>query len=161
MGVFPSLLAVDLASGRQANAVQQLVPRSVVSPVMLRKVTDGLSHTLMIGERHSVMSSPASGTCDGTLTDTLRRQTLWAYGYTSYSMSQVQPLSGTFLPDTCRCEVTTGDPEACKRGWGSVHPGGLHFALADGSSRFITDGVDVRLLVELATIAGEEPGGAL
>ncbi|MEQ8847425.1 DUF1559 domain-containing protein [Botrimarina sp.] len=161
MGPFPSLLAVDLATGRQGSAVAQLEPRSITEPVRLRRITDGLSKTLMIGERHSVLSSATSGLCEGTLTDTLRRQTLWAYGYTSYSMSQVQPLSGTLLPDTCRCEITTGDPEACKRGWGSVHPDGMHFALSDGSARFVTDDIDMSLLTSLATIAGEEPTGAL
>ena len=107
----------------------------------------------MFGERHSV--STFVGDCS-PIVDSVRRHTLWAYTYTSYNKSQVTALSGTILPDTCRSVETTGDGEACKRGWGSLHPGGLHFTLCDGSVQFISENVDMELLAELATIAGNE-----
>ncbi|MEO0529290.1 MAG: DUF1559 domain-containing protein [Planctomycetota bacterium] len=151
MGPMPS---VFIGQGGRIN--QMVLENSLTKHLGLNRITDGLSQTLLIGERHSVSLTGGAGECADPLADTTTRQTLWAYGYTSFSMSQVQLDSGTLLPDTCRCFETTGNSEACKRGWGSVHPGGLHFALADGSARFFTNDVDMVLLLRLATIAGDE-----
>jgi prepilin-type processing-associated H-X9-DG protein len=38
----------------------------------------------------------------------------------------------------------------------SKHPGGGQFALADGSTRFISDTINVTLYRQLATISGQE-----
>jgi prepilin-type processing-associated H-X9-DG protein len=38
----------------------------------------------------------------------------------------------------------------------SKHPGGATFGLADGSTRFLTDSIDVTIYRELATISGGE-----
>lgn len=119
-----------------------------------KRITDGLSNTLMIGERHSVGDDKECQ--NDILLVSSRRQTMWAYSYTSYNKSEVTPVSGTILPDTCRCAKTTGDGEACKRGWGSLHPGGLHFSLCDGSSKFVSDNVDMQLLADMATISNGE-----
>jgi hypothetical protein len=44
----------------------------------------------------------------------------------------------------------------CKRAWGSLHPGIIQWALADGSVRGISITVDMFLLGGLATVdAGE------
>ncbi len=125
---------------------------ALTGSIKLRKIIDGLSKTLLVGERHSV---GVSGECD-VLLDSTRRQSLWAYSYSSYNKSEVTPVSGTILPDTCRCAITTGHGEACKRGWGSLHPGGLHFTMCDGSTRFVSDAVDMELLSDMATIGGSE-----
>ncbi len=152
-GPFPTIIDRDtLPPGRFNN---QLIQRALSEPVGLQEITDGLSNTLLVGERHSIAIG-GSNACSDALLDSTRRQTLWAYSYTSYNKSQVTPLSGTILPDTCRCAITTGDGEACKRGWGSLHPGGLHFALCDASVSFISDSVDMFLLASLATIGNEE-----
>ncbi len=151
----PLPTTVDESFSLKISAVPAgLVKDYVLSPIELRQLTDGSSRTLMIGERHSV-SLTADSNCEGLL-DSVRRQTLWAYSYSSYNKSQVTPLSGTLLPDTCRCFQTTGKGEACKRGWGALHPGGLHFAYCDGSVHFISEDVDMELLAGMATIAGAE-----
>jgi prepilin-type processing-associated H-X9-DG protein len=41
-------------------------------------------------------------------------------------------------------------------GFGSPHPGGMHFAFVDGSVRFFSANVDEKVLEGLATIAGSE-----
>jgi prepilin-type N-terminal cleavage/methylation domain-containing protein/prepilin-type processing-associated H-X9-DG protein len=41
----------------------------------------------------------------------------------------------------------------------SRHPGGVHFAMVDGSVRFISDSINVFVYWDLATISGGEPVG--
>jgi prepilin-type N-terminal cleavage/methylation domain-containing protein len=156
LGPLPSIVDFSVTGGASGRTATALLSNAVTRAVQFRRLTDGASRTIAIGERHSVLLGGESSRCTGTLTDSVRRQTLWAYGYTSYSLSNVSPLSSTLLPDTCRCEFTSGDGEACKRGWGSVHPGGLHFALCDGSIRFVSEAVDMNVLRAAATIAGAE-----
>jgi prepilin-type N-terminal cleavage/methylation domain-containing protein len=43
------------------------------------------------------------------------------------------------------------------RYWNSMHPGGIHFLLGDGSCRMITDSVDNDVLIRLMTRAGNDP----
>jgi prepilin-type N-terminal cleavage/methylation domain-containing protein/prepilin-type processing-associated H-X9-DG protein len=151
MGPLPTFAEPEkLPTGRLGGGFATV---AVTSRIGFQKITDGTSNTLMIGERHSAGSE---GQCNDVLLDSTRRQTLWAYSYSSYNKSEVTPVAGTILPDTCRCAITTGDGEACKRGWGSLHPGGLHFTFCDGSARFISESVDMVLLAGMATIAGEE-----
>jgi prepilin-type processing-associated H-X9-DG protein len=40
--------------------------------------------------------------------------------------------------------------------FGSHHPGGANFAMADGSVRIVPDTIDFTVLGDLATIAGGE-----
>jgi prepilin-type N-terminal cleavage/methylation domain-containing protein len=42
-------------------------------------------------------------------------------------------------------------------GFSSYHPGGCHFLLADGSTQFLSQNIDVNVLVSLTTRAGGEP----
>lgn len=148
MGPLPTLADAD-----KLPASSSFAKSALTSKIKFRKIIDGTSKTLLVGERHSV---GRTGECTDALLDSVRRQTLWAYSYTSYNKSEVTPVSGTILPDCCRCAITTGNGEACKRGWGSLHPGGLHFTLCDGSSIFISDNVDMELLAGMATIGGSE-----
>jgi prepilin-type N-terminal cleavage/methylation domain-containing protein/prepilin-type processing-associated H-X9-DG protein len=107
-------------------------------------IKDGSSNTLLIGEAT-------------TSTNTAFR-TFWAYSYAYYSLSGVAAQSRILWGDYDRCVSAGGDglAIACKRGWGSEHPGGLHFAFCDGSVHFISTTVDIYLLANLATIEGGE-----
>jgi prepilin-type N-terminal cleavage/methylation domain-containing protein len=119
-------------------------------PEKLRKVTDGASNTLMVGEN--------------TFTDITRRATFWAYTYASYNQSGIGPqtlhLNNRYGNGTagsgCYTPTTMYADQMCKRAFGSNHPGGLHFCLADGSVRYFTLGVDMTLLGNMATMAGSE-----
>ena len=121
----------------------------VLRPIKLRQIADGMSNTLLVGERHSF------GDVDAEQFVVVRR-TLWAYTYTSYNKSQVTPVSATLIPDANRCRTASGLTEACKRGWGSLHPSGLHFVYCDGSVQFVSEDVDMDLLAAMATVGGEE-----
>ena len=104
-------------------------------------ITDGTSHTFAVGEMASFSHSS--------------RRTFWAYTYTSYNASAAVPESRTLLVDYDSC-VALGDDHACKRGWGSYHPGGIGFLLCDGSVQFILTDIDMNVWSGMATIAGNE-----
>jgi prepilin-type processing-associated H-X9-DG protein len=95
--------------------------QSFQRPVTLAKVTDGTSKTLMIGEdvpeynRHSVAyySNGSWCSCNSRL---------------NYGVGQ----------DPERIAAAWWDAQ----GFRSNHPGGVHFCLADGSVRMISDNVD-------------------
>ncbi|PHS18997.1 MAG: hypothetical protein COA78_01135 [Blastopirellula sp.] len=95
-------------------------------------ITDGTSNTLLLGEMQTITQK--------------NRRTYWAYTYTSYSNSTISVgQSRTLIPDYKRCVAIGGNAgsNACKRGWGSFHPGICQFALADGSVKPITVTVDM------------------
>jgi prepilin-type N-terminal cleavage/methylation domain-containing protein/prepilin-type processing-associated H-X9-DG protein len=119
-------------------------------PERMADVTDGTSNTLMVGEYATI--------------NTEQRRTFWAYTYAGpYNVSSVTNQSRILGNDYQKCwrpdGVNPGGPggdNPCKRGWGSMHAGGLNFALGDGSVRFVSYNVDINLLTAMATMAGGE-----
>jgi prepilin-type N-terminal cleavage/methylation domain-containing protein len=107
-------------------------------------IRDGSSNTLLVGE-------------SSTRTN-MGYRTLWAYSFAHYSLSSATPQSRILLGDYDQCVQIPGegDSDPCRRGWGSLHPGGLHFVLCDGSSRFLSTSIDMDLFANLATIDGGE-----
>lgn len=107
-------------------------------------ITDGTTNTIMLAEYHT-KTRP-------------RRGSFWAYTYTSYSQSSFTAQRRTLIPDYDRCVAIggTGGSNACKRGWGSLHVGGMQVLLADGSSRFISENIDLTLFQGLGSVAGAE-----
>ncbi len=115
-----------------------------LKPESMRRVIDGASNTLLLGE--------------STTRTAQEYRTFWAYSYAYFSVSSIVPEQRTLWGDYDRCKAVggSGHSSPCKRGWGSMHPGGLHFALCDGSVRFFNQSVDMELLAQMATIAGKE-----
>lgn len=117
----------------------------------LAEVTDGTSHTLMIGERPSGPSGYHSNWYAG-------------WGFMRYVYATVLPVDVRFantpvVHTTCpRVAVFQAgrpdDPCHDYHFW-SYHDGGANFAFADGSVRFVTY-TAVEQLPALATIAGGE-----
>lgn len=107
-------------------------------------IRDGTSNTLLVGE-------------STTSTNTGNR-TFWACSFAYYSLSGVTNQARTLLGDYDECvrQGGIGGEIPCKRGWGGQHPGGIHFAICDGSVRFVSNTTDLTLLGNLATIAGGE-----
>jgi prepilin-type processing-associated H-X9-DG protein len=89
-----------------------------------------------------------------------RRRTFWAYSYGSYNRSDVVPESRTMLSDWERCATIggLGGLQSCNRGWGSFHPDVVQYLYCDGNVRPVSRNVDMLLLANAATVAGEEPG---
>jgi prepilin-type N-terminal cleavage/methylation domain-containing protein/prepilin-type processing-associated H-X9-DG protein len=118
-------------------------------PERFANITDGLSNTIMAGEL--------------TFTDVTRRGTFWAYTYASYNQSSFLTESRILNTSYYKCwrpdgihDGGAGEDNPCKRGWGSMHSGGMNVLLCDGSVRFLSFTVDINLLADLATIAGGE-----
>lgn len=105
-------------------------------------ITDGTSNTVMIAEYHT-RTRP-------------RRGTFWAYTYTSYNQSSAVPQTRTFLPDYQACLAQGSDSNPCKRAWGAFHTNGMNAAMADGSVRYVRQGLDMNVWLFMATIAGGE-----
>ena len=115
-------------------------------------ITDGLSNTLMVGEY--------------TTTTADSHRAFWAYAYWEWNSSAVVPTKPwTLLPsyDDCGAQETAhggaGDWSPCKRGWSSLHPGGINFVFCDGAVRRGSRQIDMNILAALATIAGGEVVG--
>ena len=91
--------------------------------VKIAHVTDGTSNTFMIGERDGVNGHPAVwiGRVQG-VTDAV------VYGRADL------PLNTKY--------VGGSDPNCTRHAWGSMHPGGAHFAFADGTVRFILTSIE-------------------
>lgn len=107
----------------------------------IKDVTDGLTHTLAIGEM-TTRTNPGF-------------RTYWAYSYGHFSLSAVTEESRILLGDYDRCD-DAGKAGPCKRGWGSQHSSAIHFLRCDGSVATISPSIDMKLLARLATIAGSD-----
>jgi prepilin-type processing-associated H-X9-DG protein len=108
----------------------------------IANVTDGLSNTLFIGERHT-LTHPTRGP-------------FWADTFNLYSLGASWPYSLTLIPDYDKCQATI-NANYCKYGWGSLHTGGnMNFLFGDGHVQGITMNIDMNVFMALSTIAGGE-----
>lgn len=113
-------------------------------------ITDGTANTILVGEYT-------------TKTHT-RRRSFWAYTYTSYNQSSVTVNQNRIIDndyDRCVAAGGPGGSNPCKRGWGSMHPAGLHILLCDGSARFMSEYINLPVFEKLSTIHGNEEIGEL
>ena len=128
-------------------------------PVGPEELTDGLSNTLAVGERARKWAAaamcgvvPQSKLPDPRLPD-------------EYAAGPAYVLGTTFA-DGFNIEDETDMDHATMRtsyaeSFGSVHPGGCHFAFCDGSVRYVFDNTDPRVMNALATRDGVAKGGNL
>jgi prepilin-type N-terminal cleavage/methylation domain-containing protein/prepilin-type processing-associated H-X9-DG protein len=136
-------------------------------PVRLADVTDGTSNTLLFGERSHTDPNYDSFAAAGLAS----RPAMGAWGWWAVSegrlaigdvtMSAYVPINyripsplgtgaqGSFLPSE--------EQRVCA--WGSNHPTGANFTLADGSVRFIEQSIPLITLQQLATRRGGEAVG--
>jgi len=112
-----------------------------------RTITDGTTQTLLIGEYATRTALergvlPLGGTGASAL------------GTTAFDRA------GVGLPDYKGCYSSLRhavDSEfTCMQAFASMHPGGMNFALCDGSVRFVSASIDIRLYQQLGTIHGGE-----
>jgi prepilin-type N-terminal cleavage/methylation domain-containing protein len=108
--------------------------------VRLAEVTDGTSNTYLLGER-------------ARKTDYLRT---WIRGY--YHESDpgylIYAAKNVINPINSDLSKYTSDSA-----FGSLHPGGCHFGIADGSVRFVPETIDLAIYYAMASRDGAEPVG--
>jgi prepilin-type N-terminal cleavage/methylation domain-containing protein/prepilin-type processing-associated H-X9-DG protein len=115
----------------------------------MASVTDGTSNTIMVGEYHTRTHN--------------RRRTFWGYAYTSYNESSIaiggSDITAFGVPDYDKCASSAipANSNSCKRAFASFHPGGVNFALADGSVRFVNKNTNAVVLAAVSTVGGGEP----
>lgn len=114
------------------------------SDVPFSEITDGSSNTLLLGEVVGV----GPGTHHGFM-------------WVSHGVLHTSNSINTFLQYTTAFagpfpRGVTHSPD--EGGFSSFHPGGCHFAFADGSVQFLSESIDVFTLAALTTRAGEETG---
>jgi prepilin-type N-terminal cleavage/methylation domain-containing protein/prepilin-type processing-associated H-X9-DG protein len=120
--------------------------------IRMSDVTDGMSNTLLFGERShfdQVYESPtAAGGCGGLLAG----WGWWAFRAPGdVTLSSLVPINYKVLAP---CNTAKADERI--NAFGSLHPGGANFAMADGSVRFLTDSLPLITLRALSTRAGGE-----
>jgi prepilin-type N-terminal cleavage/methylation domain-containing protein/prepilin-type processing-associated H-X9-DG protein len=106
-----------------------------VTPVQLIGITDGASNTFMAGEDIPAKNHWCS----------------WPYSNNAIGTCAIAPnakrVDGSEYDSTDWINIYS---------FRSRHPGGLHFAYADGSVHFISDSIDLRVYRAMATIRGGE-----
>jgi prepilin-type N-terminal cleavage/methylation domain-containing protein/prepilin-type processing-associated H-X9-DG protein len=118
-------------------------------------ITDGTSNTLLMGERDHL--DPIYDQFTGDILH------YWAWAY--YASNAGDVFNGTSVPINFKLPANFPTLPAAQQSllvvqrrsnFGSAHPGGANFALADGSVRFIQQGISPVAFNALGTRAGGE-----
>jgi prepilin-type N-terminal cleavage/methylation domain-containing protein len=124
-----------------------------LSSVRFRDVVDGTSQTVVAGEIAGEIRGWARGSCNGCSScpggggsqGFARAVLRWSKAFPNCAKP------GFNLPASACCESLFQ--------FSSPHEGGSHFALADGSARFVSENIDVQVYRALLTRAGGETVG--
>jgi prepilin-type N-terminal cleavage/methylation domain-containing protein/prepilin-type processing-associated H-X9-DG protein len=142
----------------------------------ISQVTDGLSNTFLFGEMSRFRNEPPGSNFMFNLIGWFWAGPPWTGA--PYWTNDIRPTGGaTCVPKLNAPPDTTGDVQAacfatavfppdwitvpaCQQlgqwGFRSLHPGGGNFAMADGSVKFVKDGINIAAYRALGTRAGGE-----
>lgn len=146
------------------------LPKPNQKPVTSAMILDGTSNTLMFGERNHY--DPNFETfAAASWTTSLQYLGTWAAiggrkrigdvvmsafaGINYHTPCTYDELMATTPGATPSAFTTYEDMRLCA--WGSNHPGGANFALADGSARFVSEMLPQPVLQAISTRSGAEP----
>ena len=115
--------------------------------VLFSDVTDGISSTLAVGEASwnyknylwGASACPGNTALNGTPRWGLAR---WGVGYPQGSLGNTSSAMNNFVSSPV--------------GYSSMHIGGVHILMTDGSARFLSQSVDLRTYSGMSTRAGAE-----
>ncbi len=132
------------------------------------EIADGLSNTLFFGERNHRDPNYDTFVASGWVVEPMWQWGWWApsggnYGLSDVTMSTLAPINYRLGFDFANKPADASSQEgfasydALRVGsFGSQHPGGANFAMADGSVRFLKDSTSMPTLRALGTRAGGE-----
>jgi len=125
------------------------------SAIRMRDVRDGLTQTLLLGERSH--SDANYDTNAGTYTK-IAEWGVWAPSTGDSGVGDVtlSALTSINYKHPAATAVNNNYEDLRVSAFGSNHSGGAHFAMADGSVKFINDSTSQPILQSLATRAGKE-----
>lgn len=153
---FPNVATTD---GMFHTTGEASEPNPWQKPVRPAQVTDGLSHTLLFGERsHSDPNFEALTAARGG--DALASWGWWGASGSRKMIGHVTLCTaGTInfaMPVSPSPDTYADLAEQRLTSFGSSHPGGANFALADGSVQFLAEELSLEVLRTAGTRAGGE-----
>lgn len=128
--------------------------------IRIRDVTDGPSNTLLLGERSHYDPIYDTFFASGNTTNPMGGWGYWGPSGGQLALSDLTMSS--FAPINYRVPAglatMANTPEEILRinAFGSQHVGGAHFALTDGSSRFISENIERATFRALSTRSGDD-----
>jgi len=134
------------------------------SQVAFRQITDGTSNTYLVGERWYVRRAWMTGATGGNPIPTGSACMFSAKNiHSNYPINSDPNQVGYYCGHVRFGDNPTMPPGGEERvplndlWFGSFHPGGAHFAYADGSTHFVNDDIAMEVYVAMASRNGDEP----
>jgi len=118
----------------------------------LRDMTDGSSNVIMVAERYSPLPTSATGNLD------LVGDASWVGAEDATYHGQPMVLGEATNPINYNFNAASNRPQTT--GFGSLHAGGGHFLLGDGSVRFLNQNMNVNTLRQLSRVNDGAIAGA-
>jgi hypothetical protein len=121
-----------------------IMARDGLGPNQIRKIVDGMSHTILVGESAGRPNLYQLNRMTGAH---YVRGAGWADHRCGLTLHGASPKDGsvTSVPYSCPINCTNEDEVY------AFHPGGAGFVFADGSTHFISEQIDIRILARLIT----------
>lgn len=129
----------QVSTGNYCGSTDMLGPLSAVRFV---SVSDGLSQTLMLGERVNQPLTPGNPAFTSSWCGIITKQDQYVFNSTPYSTAVA------WLPINSQLGTT--------QNFSSRHAGGAHFTFADGAVRFLSEKLDGDVYEALGTRASGE-----
>jgi prepilin-type N-terminal cleavage/methylation domain-containing protein len=117
----------------------------------MQHITDGTSKTLLVGEINYGLQNMLWTTCPALNGSAMFGDQTWAHGYWALAWGHM----AAKFPGLYNNSTDYAPPHS-NRSFRSDHPGGVQFALVDGSVQFVTDDTSPEVRRALVTRAGEE-----
>lgn len=146
----PGSYGISTGTSRPVESHTGAIIRPEEGPVAIKDITDGTSTTFMLGEfDYGLEGLPWLGSCASQRPEGCGGRSQWAVGVHGGGWTW-----GSTIGEFNSTRYIKGTSYAY--GFRSDHPGGVNFAMVDGSIRFVEETISHETLDALATRAGGE-----